>query len=257
MKLIHIIPTYNEKESIGSLIDAVEKEFSSEGGSASGGKDVSSHEFVILVVDGNSPDGTIEIVKNKAKLYGNIEFIIEKEKRGLGMAYVAGMNHAIKELKADAIIEFDGHFQHDPADIKRLIAEFDKGYDYVIGSRYVVGGGIPEEWALYRKLLSKYGSLYIKYVLSLPTNDNTSGLKLSRVKNFAEKLPLDEKRILSKQFAYKIHLLYEMAKMKAKIKEIPIKFLERKEGDSKSSLKDILESLRVVLVLFLRKLKND
>jgi len=247
MKIVVIIPTYNEGESIGQVLDAVEGEL----------KLIGNHQLDILIVDGNSPDGTIEIVKDKAKLYGNINFIIEKEKRGLGMAYVVGMNHAIKELKADAIIEFDGDFQHDPKDIKRLIAEFDNGYDYVIGSRYVAGGGIPEEWALYRKLLSKYGSLYIKYVLSLPTNDNTSGLKLSRVKNFAEKLPLDENRILSKRYAYKIHLLYEMIKMGAKVKEIPIKFLEREGGNSKSSLGDILDSLGVVFALFLRKLKHD
>jgi len=242
MKILVIIPTYNEKESIGQLIDAVEKEF----------KSITGHSLNILIVDGNSPDGTIEIIKDKVKLYGNIDFIIEKEKRGLGMAYVAGMNYAIKDLKADVIIEFDGDFQHDPADIKRLIAEFDNGYDYVIGSRYVAGGGIPEEWALYRKLLSKYGSLYIKYVLSIPTNDNTSGLKLSRVKNFAEKLPLDENKILSKRYAYKIHLLYEMVKMGAKIKEIPIKFLEREGGNSKSSIKDILDSLGVVFTLYFR-----
>lgn len=244
MRIITIIPTYNEKESIGQLIDAAEKEF----------KSIVNHRLSILIVDGNSPDKTIEIVKDKAELYGNIDFIIEKEKRGLGMAYMSGMNYAIKNLKADAIIEFDGDFQHDPADIKRLIAEFDKGYDCVIGSRYVSGGKVPEKWALYRKLLSKYGSLFIKFVLSLPTNDNTSGLKLSRVKNFAEKLPLDENKILSKRHAYKIHLLYEMVKMGAKIKEIPIKFLERGGGNSKSSLEDILESLRVVFILFFKEI---
>ena len=242
MKITIIIPTYNEKDSISRLIDAVEKEFES----------VRNHELGILIVDGNSPDGTVEIVKNKAGLFGNIEVIVEKEKRGLGMAYVAGMNYAIKNMNADAIIEFDGDFQHDPADIRRLIAEFDKGYDYVIGSRYVPGGGVPEEWALYRKLLSKYGSLFIKSVLSVPTNDNTSGLKLSRVKDFAEKLPLDEKKILSRRYAYKIHLLYEMIKMGAKTSEIPIKFLERSGGNSKSSIGDIMESLKVVFILFFK-----
>jgi len=247
MKIIIIIPTYNEREILSRLLDAVEREF----------KLIRNHQMGILVVDGNSPDGTAGVVLEKAKIYSNIELIIEKEKRGLGMAYVAGMNYAINNLKADAIIEFDGDFQHDPADIKRLVAEFDNGYDYVIGSRYIAGGGVPEEWALYRKLLSKYGSLYIKYVLSIPTNDNTSGLKLSRVKNFAEKLPLDEKKILSRQFAYKIQFLYETIRMGAKVREIPIRFLERKEGDSKSSFKDILESLRVVSVLFLRKFKHD
>lgn len=256
MKIIIIIPTYNEKDSIGQLIDAVEKEFSSEGGSASGRKNSPKHQLSILIVDGNSPDDTAEIVRNKAEFYENIDLFIEKEKRGLGMAYIVGMKYAIEQLGADAIIEFDGDFQHDPADIKRLIAEFDNGYDYVIGSRYVAGGSIPKAWPWYRKLLSRFGSLYIKWVLCLPTNDNTSGFKLSRVKGFAEGLPLDENKILSRQFAYKIHLLYEMIKMGAKVKEIPIKFLERGGGSSKSSMKDIFESLRVVSILFLNKIKG-
>jgi dolichol-phosphate mannosyltransferase len=243
-KIVVIIPTYNERNSIGGLIDVLEEEF----------RLIKNHQCGILIVDGNSPDGTAETVKNKMKFYNNINLIIEKEKRGLGMAYITGMKYAINQLRADAIIEFDGDFQHDPKDVKRLIAEFDNGYDYVIGSRYVAGGEIPASWAFYRKLLSRFGSLFAKIILRLPTNDNTSGLKLSRVKNFAEKLPLDENKILSKRHAYKIHLLYEMIKMGAKTKEIPIKFLEREGGSSKSSIKDIIESFKVVAILWLRNL---
>lgn len=253
MKIIVIIPTYNERETISGLIDALEKEFPAYGGSAFGGKNIPNHKLGILIVDGNSPDGTAEAVKQKKQIYHNVDLIVEKEKRGLGMAYITGMKYAINDLKADAFIEFDGDFQHDPKDIKRLVAELDNGYDYVIGSRYVAGGGIPEEWAWHRKLLSKFGSLFIKWILSLPTNDNTSGLKLSRVKGFFDKLPLDENKILSKRHAYKIHLLYEMLALGAKTKEIPIKFSERKGGNSKSSLEDVLESLKVALVLYFRK----
>ncbi|MDO8430308.1 MAG: polyprenol monophosphomannose synthase [bacterium] len=243
MKIVIIIPTYNEKESIGELIDALESEFLL----------ISSHEMHILIVDGNSPDGTAEAIKQKQKIYHNVDLIIEKEKRGLGMAYIAGMKYAVNHLNADAFIEFDGDFQHDPKDIKRLIAELDNGYDYVIGSRYVAGGGVPGDWAFHRKLLSKFGSLFIKLVLSLPTNDNTSGLKLSRVKGFFDKLPLDENKILSKRHAYKIHLLYEMMRLGVKVKEIPIVFLERESGNSKSSFEDIIESLKVTLSLFFKK----
>lgn len=245
MKIVVIIPTYNERETIGNLIDDLEAEF----------KKVPKHEFGILIVDGNSPDGTAEAVSQKKKIYPNIDLMGEKEKRGLGMAYLGGINYAIQQLKADAFIEFDGDGQHDPKDIKRLVTELDNGYDYIIGSRYVPGGSIPGEWAWYRKFLSRFGSLFIKWLLNLPTNDNTSGLKLSRVEGFAENLPLSEGQILSKRHAYKIHLLYEMLKLGAKIKEIPIKFLERSEGSSKSSLEDIIESLKVALVLYCKKWK--
>ncbi|OGY67594.1 MAG: hypothetical protein A3I89_01230 [Candidatus Harrisonbacteria bacterium RIFCSPLOWO2_02_FULL_41_11] len=227
---------------MGVLIDELESEF----------RLISKHQMWILIVDGNSPDGTAEAARQKKKVHQNINLIIEKEKRGLGMAYLTGMNYAIHNLKADAFIEFDGDGQHDPKDIKRLVAELDNGYDYVIGSRYVAGGSIPEEWGWHRKFLSRFGSLFIKWLLHLPTNDNTSGLKLTRVAGFAEKLLLNEKEILSKRHAYKIHLLYEMLALGAKTKEIPIKFLERGGGASKSSLEDIIESLRVALVLYFR-----
>jgi len=262
MKIVIIIPTYNEKKNISDLIDALEKEFFAFGRSpsvadgfgayVSGEKNLPKHQFSILIVDGNSPDGTAETVVQKKKIYQNINLTVEKEKRGLGMAYIEGMNYAIQQLKADAFIEFDGDGQHDPKDIKRLVAELDNGYDYVIGSRYVAGGSIPEEWAWHRKFLSRFGSLFIKRLLGLPTNDNTSAFKLSRVKNFAEKLPLSEDKILSKRHAYKIHLLYEMLALGAKTKEIPIQFLERSGGSSKSSLEDIVESLRVAFKLYFR-----
>lgn len=242
MKIVVIIPTYNERETIVGLIDDLEKEF----------KTMPKHQFGILIVDGNSPDGTAEAAVQKKKIYQNIDLIAEKEKRGLGLAYLAGMKYAIHTLKADAFIEFDGDGQHNPKDIRRLVAELDNGYDYVIGSRYVAGGSIPEEWAWHRKFLSRFGSHFIKWLLCLLTNDNTSGFKLSRVAGFAEKLPLNEKEILSKRHAYKIHLLYEMLALGAKTKEIPIKFLERGGGASKSSLEDIIESLRVAFVLYFR-----
>ncbi len=245
-RIIAIIPTYNENDSIGRLIDALEREF---------GK-IQNHDFEIVVVDANSPDGTAETVKERKKLYKNIELIVEKKRRGLGLAYIAGMRRAIGQLGADAIIEFDGDWQHNPEDIKRLVAEFDNGYDYVIGSRYVSGGGVPEEWGWHRKLLSKYGSLFIRWALHLSVHDATSGFKLSRVAGFAEKMPLSEKQILSKRHAYKIHLLYEMIKRGAKVKEVPIVFSERQRGSSKSAAEDIFESLKVVFILWIRSLKN-
>lgn len=244
MKIVVIIPTYNEVRAIASLIDAIEAEF----------RMIKGHAMEILIVDGNSSDGTLDEVRRKTGEYSNISLLVEKEKRGLGVAYINGMNHAARNLRADAVIEFDGDFQHDPKDIRRLVEELDNGYDYVIGSRYVPGGAVPEKWGWHRKLLSKFGSLFIKYILSLPTNDNTSGLKLTRVRPFFDYLPLSEEKILSRRHAYKVHLLYEMQAHGAKTKEIPIIFLEREGGVSKSSLEDIRESLSVVIILFFRKL---
>ena len=246
MKIAVIIPTYNESDSIGGILDELQNEF----------RQIPNHDFTVLVVDANSTDGTAEIIKELGRKYKNVNLLVEARKRGLGMAYILGMNYAISELKSDAIMEFDGDRQHDPREIKKLVAAFDEGNNYVIGSRYVPGGEIPDEWSKHKKILSKYGSLFIKNALNLPTNDNTSGFKLARVANFAEKLPLDEDRILSRLHAYKIHLLYEMQKMGAKTKEVPIKFSERTGGSSKSTFMDILESLKVVLILKMRELRK-
>lgn len=244
MKIVVIIPTYNEKQSISRLLDELFGKIF---------KEITNHQIVVLVVDGNSPDDTAEIVKDKFVTYPNLHLIVEREKRGIGAAYIAGMKYAIEKLGADAVIEFDGDGQHNPNDIKRMVAEFDNGYDYVIGSRYVRGGSIPDEWALWRKFLSRFGGLTAKFILGLRVSDPTSGFKLSRVKNFAEKLPLDENVVLSKYYAYKIQFLYEMIKIGAKTKEIPIRFLERRGGSSKSTLRDIFDSLYIVFALRFRK----
>lgn len=244
MKIIVIIPTYNESGAIGGLIDVLEAEF----------KNIKNHEMEILIVDGNSTDGTADIVRSMSKDNSNIHLYLEKEKRGLGLAYIEGIRYAVEKLGAGAFIEFDGDFQHDPKDIRRLVAELDSGYDYVIGSRYVAGGEIPSRWGLHRKIMSRFGSLFAKIILALPTNDNTSGFKLTRVSGFYDSLPLSADKILSLRHAYKIHLLYEMHRNGAKIKEVPIRFLERDGGESKSSIEDIFESLRVVLALLYRKI---
>src|SRR3989344_1927249 len=115
MKIVVIIPTYNEVRAIASLIDALEAEF----------REIKGHAMEILIVDGNSSDGTLGEVRRKTGEYPNISLLVEKEKRGLGVAYINGMNHATRNLRADAVIEFDGDFQHDPKDIPRLVAEFD------------------------------------------------------------------------------------------------------------------------------------
>jgi dolichol-phosphate mannosyltransferase len=244
MKIAVIIPTYNEAEAIGPLLDALHRQYAA----------IPGHEFTTLVVDANSPDQTAIIVRGLQQKYPDIDLLLEPYRRGLGAAYIAGMNYALTNLNPDAIMEFDGDGQHDPADIKKLVAAFDEGHDYVIGSRYVPGGVIPREWGSCQRLLSKYGSWVVRNVLALPVCDATSGFKLARVENFVERVPLSEDVILSRLHAYKIHLLYLMHQLGAKTIEIPITFRERRNGSSKSTILDIFESLKVVGILRLRQL---
>src|SRR3989344_5967286 len=157
-------------------------------------------------------------------------------------------------MKADAVIELDADFQHDPKDVKRLIEAADSGADHVIGSRYVKGGSIPKEWGIHRKLMSFFGSLFARVVLFMfGVHDMTSGLKLSKTE-FLKKVDLDH--LYSKYYAYKIQITYELSKLGAGIKEIPIIFYERKEGTSKISRKDLIDSFLVVVKLRIRDSKR-
>ena len=215
----------------------------------------SQHEWYVLIVDANSPDGTAEIVRAKMLQYPNIHLLVEKGKSGIGPAYVAGMRYALEILDAEAFVEFDGDGQHNPRDIVRLIDTLESGYDQVIGSRYVAGGAIPKEWALYRKLLSRFGSLYARILLELPVYDTTSGLKATRA-TIAQHLPLAEDQLLSKQYAYKLQFLYALARAGVRIQEIPIVFRIREHDISKSAWHDIFESLRLTLFMRWKTLKE-
>jgi dolichol-phosphate mannosyltransferase len=244
MKIVVISPTYNEKENIEKMIPILEDEVFPK---------VKNHEMFLLIPDDNSPDGTGDVVRKYMKKWENI-YLLGGEKRGLGAAYIRGMQYAMGELKADAVIEFDADFQHDPHDIPRLIEAMDEGADHVIGSRYVPGGSIPKEWGLDRKILSKFGSLFTRIVwLKLGIHDMTSGFKLTKT-SYLKQIDLDN--LLSKDFAYKMNILHDLINLGAKIKEVPIIFYERTQGASKINRKDQLDSLYVVLMLRIKDSKK-
>lgn len=230
-----IVPTYKEKDNIERLLESII-------GQTNLLRGVETH---IVVVDGNSPDGTWQIVQELAKSNPKIHLIVEQKKGGLGQAYNTGMHYAMHELNADALVEMDADFQHDPKDLPRLISKFEEGYDYVIGSRYIKGGSIPKQWELYRKFLSWSGNLFSRVVLGLwNVNDVTSGYRISRSSVIA-KINLD--KLEKKAYAYKLQLLYEVSKVGGKITEIPIQFGLRDRGDSKMELENMIHSFKTVI----------
>lgn len=235
MNIIVIMPTYNERENVLKMIPVLEKEVFPK---------VKNHALYLLVVDDTSPDGTSEEVKKFMKEWKNIELLMGK-KQGLGAAYVRGIHYAIDKMHADAVIEFDADFQHDPHDIPRLIKAMDNGADYVIGSRYISGGKIPKEWGLNRKILSYYGGSWLGRIMLGFWNihDITAGYKLTKT-SFLKKVDLDH--LYSRDFAYKMQILHDVVKQGAKVKEIPVVFYERTEGASKISQKDQFDSLYVL-----------
>jgi dolichol-phosphate mannosyltransferase len=244
MNAVIVLPTYNERESVGLIIDKIQKVI----------KSVKNHTFYILVVDDNSPDGTADVVKERQTKHKNI-YLLTGKKKGLGAAYVRGFKYAMETLKADVVVEMDADGQHDPNMLPKFMQEIENGFDYVLGARYIPGGSVPEEWGLHRKIISYFGSVFARIVLWMPyLTDFTTGYRATRVKGILDSVDLDH--LLSYKFAYKIHLLVQFVERRAKIKEIPLKFGLREKQQSKASLNTFFESLRVVLILRYRMSKR-
>lgn len=245
MKIVIVIPAYNEALNVGTLLDTIAEVI----------KAVPEHDIHALVVDGNSPDGTAEVVEKKSQTYPWVHLLKESGKRGIGAAYFSGFEYAMKELKADAVVEMDADLQHDPKELPSLLAPLNQGFDYIIGSRFVRGGSIPKDWAFYRKFLSVGGSIFSKVVLGIyNVDDFTTGYKVSRVKGFLDKINFSEVR--TKGFAYKMELLFRTYKLGAKIKQVPITFGLRDKGASKMEGDNFLDSLLLVVTLRLNDNKE-
>lgn len=243
-KVVIISPTYNERVNIKKLIPLLETEIFPK---------IIGVEVALLIVDDNSPDGTADEVRGFQKKWKNIELLLG-QKAGLGAAYIRGMEYAMEKMHADAVIEFDADFQHNPEDIPRLIAAMQDGADYVIGSRYIKGGGIPKEWGFDRKVKSILGSMFARFMLfTFSIHDMTSGLKLTSTEYLSR---VDLKNLYSKNYAYKLQILYEVVRLGAKVKEVPIIFFERTEGKSKMDTNDLVESFMVVVKLRYRDSKR-
>jgi dolichol-phosphate mannosyltransferase len=211
-----IIPTYNEKGNIESI---ARKVLSLPG------------DFHLLVIDDGSPDGTATIVKNLMNEFPDRLFIIERAgKLGLGTAYIAGFQWALKK-SYEYIFEMDADFSHNPEDLLRLKEACVKGADLAIGSRYVKGGDV-KNWDVKRVLMSYFASVYVRTVLWINVKDTTAGFKCYR-RRVLEALPLDNIKFIG--YAFQIEMKYLTHKLKFKIVEVPITFIDRQVGISKMS----------------------
>ncbi len=243
-KVVIVMPTYKEKENIGSMIEVLfEKEFPKI-------KNAQMHLLVVNdlpALDGKD-DGTGDIVRNFAKKYSNLH-IIEHVKEGLGWAYIRGMKYAVDKLGADAVMEMDADFQHPPRFVKPMVEAYLGGADYAIGSRYIKGGSVPAEWATSRKAVSFFGNLFIRLVLVKPgLHDLTTGFRLTRVKGVLDKINLNNLMEPSR-FAYKVDLLYQSIKNAKKVVEVPLEFAARSKEASKFSGKEMISTFKVAIIL--------
>ena len=228
MKIVAVIPTYNEKENIRDMAAAARAALPEDGG--------------ILFVDDNSPDGTGAIADSLASAEPRIRVLHREKKEGLGRAYIAGFREAMR-LGAERIIEMDCDFSHPVARLRDLLAE---DADVVIGSRYVKGGKCIG-WPFKRWLISKCGGIFIRTVTGMPIKDPTGGFKCFR-RRALEKIGLDE--IESNGYSFQLEMNHRMWMAGFTIKEIPIVFTERRAGYSKLSGSIAVESVKMVLKLW-------
>ena len=233
---IVIIPTYNEKENIEKIIRAV---FALEG------------EYHILVIEDGSPDGTAGIVKKLQDEFPERLFMIERQgKLGLGTAYITGFKWSV-ENRYDYIFEMDADFSHNPEDLPRLYEACCNGADLAIGSRYCNGISVIN-WPIGRVIMSYYASVYVRMVLGMKVYDTTAGFKCYK-RRVLETIDLD--KVKMKGYGFQIEMKYSTFKLGFKICEVPIIFVDRKEGTSKMSSGIFGEAFWGVLKLKLRKIK--
>lgn len=250
-----VIPTYNEADNIGKMIEHLLKKTFPHIQKKQGDLNW-DWNMKILVVDGNSPDGTGKVVEKYTKKHKNVHLLTETSKDGIGAAYLKGFKYSMEKLKADYVFEFDGDFQHPPKTIPVMLKAMEEGYDHVIGSRKIKGGSNPKGWGFKRVFFSEVGGLTARFILFFPfknffkVTDPTTGLKVTKVKGFIDQMDMDyDRHLLTRSFGYKLQLLFETLAMGAKFKEVPLDFKVRNAGESKIEPKTAKDIFRVALLL--------
>lgn len=236
MKVVVVIPTYNEKGNIKKLIEEIEEDVFPH---------IKNHSLSILVADDNSPDGTAEEVKELMNKFKNLELSLG-EKKGLGAAYIRGMSYAIEKMGADAFFGMDADLSHPPKKIIEFLKKMDEGFDMVIGTRYSGGGSIPHNWPFHRKLFSVVGNLLVRIILLRPyIHDWTGGFRVIKKEVFLK----EKKELLNfSGYIYQISFLHKAVRDGFKVAEVPFHFSDRTLGKSKiASFSYIIDVLSYVI----------
>lgn len=236
-RILVIIPTYNEAENIVKVINEVMNHNSK------------NYEYNVLVVDDNSPDGTASLVES---LNNKNVFLIKRAgKFGLGTAYVEGFKFAIQK-KYDFVFEMDADFSHDPKYLPEFIKEIEKGFDLVVGSRYINGISVVN-WPISRLLLSYFANIYTRMITGLHVKDTTAGFVCYKVSSLSE---INLEKVKSNGYSFQIEMKFKLHKKNFRISEIPILFIERRAGVSKMSKKVVYEAMFMVWKLKFKSIFN-
>ncbi len=241
MNTVVILPTFNERDNIKTILDGISDAW----------RKISRHTLTILVVDDNSPDGTSDLVRQYQKKHPNV-LLLTGKKEGLGSALLRGIHYALDTLHAGIIVQMDADLSHDPASLPAFMAALDKGADFAVGSRYIAGGSIPDNWAPHRKLFSIVGNAIVRFGLGYTdVHDWTGGYRAYR-----EAFARASRGELSafQGYVFQIAYLHKSLQRGARIREVPIHFTDRKFGHSKIAPSQyIRDVLRYVIVTRVRE----
>lgn len=234
-KAVIVIPTYNEKKTIKPLIEQIFEV----------AKPLPNWEIHIFVVDSSSPDGTEEEVRTLTAKYPRLHLLVTK-KEGLGRAYIQGFQTAIEKINPFVLFEMDADFSHNPKDIPHFLTQIEQGADFVIGSRYIKGGSIPADWGIHRKIFSVCANLFVRFgFMKLSITDWTDGFRAIKVWIIKKAIGHIENY---SGYVFQVALLDYAVTHNANIKEVPVNFIDRKEGVSKiNSIQYIFQTIMYVL----------
>ena len=238
MKLAVVIPTYNEKETLPSLITELLYEI----------KKI-AEKFSIVIVDDASPDGTGQIAEELNKEYGNISVIHRKSKLGLGSAYKEGFRFVLERFQQDYIIQMDADHSHDPKEISLMLQNM-HDFDFVVASRHVLGASVIG-WGAYRKLLHSTAGTLAAICGGLKISDPTSGFRVFKNKVLKS---VDFTKIKSDGFAFQIEILCLLKRMGFRGFEFPTVFVNRKDGKSKMGISELIQFIKTCVRLLMNRI---
>lgn len=222
--ILIVLPTYNERQNLKSMVEAIAKYLVAD----------------ILIVDDNSPDGTGKLADQLSRQQAHVHVLHRAEKEGLGPAYLAGFRWALSR-GYELIIEMDCDFSHSPWDLPRLVHQSETA-DLVIGSRYVPGGG-TQDWNVRRRLVSRFGNCYVSLFLGAGIRDWTGGFRCYRQELLAG---IDLERVRARGYVFQVEMAWRASQLGAVICELPIRFSDRIQGTSKLGWRSIIEAVTEV-----------
>ena len=237
MKLAIVIPTYNEAETIPSLIKELFEKIKQ-----------LVERLDILIIDDSSPDGTADIVRELGTKYEKITVIQRPKKMGLGAAYKEGFSHVLEKLDSGLILQMDADHSHQPSEIPNMLEKI-KNFDFLIASRHVEGSNIIG-WGIGRKATHSVAGAIARMCAKIEIKDSTSGFRMFKKKTLQK---VDFNKIRSDGFAFQIEVLYQLKQLGMKGLEVPTVFVNRTEGSSKMGSSEMMQFITMCISYIGRK----